>query len=427
MNQSSRYELSEDASVEFETPDTQSHFFGYYDKSPFDSSGERLLAHRASFDGRKVKASDSAEVGYFDLDDESFHTLGTTQAFNWQQGSMLQWLPPDYDQRVIYNDREDDGFRSVIVDTETGEETVLSSPIYAIHPSGEFALTVNFERMVFCRSGYSYRGVESEKWDVPLHEDDGIFRVDLDSGETSRILGTREVCEFDWKPEFEERDNWLEHVMWNPSGTRIAFFHRWSDGDGGFTTRLYTADPDGSNLFEFPDTGLYSHMDWRDDERFTVWGIKPSGYQETERFVRDNVFLSTVAKPVYRFLKDRLVGSRMDEVLPERCFIDFRDQSQEFETLPSEVLTHDGHNTWRGDDRWMLTDTYPLEGDNQHLLLYDDQDETAHELGTFYSTAAHSAYKCDLHPRWDRDEERIVVDSAHKDRRQMVVIQQDLV
>lgn len=417
-----RYNLSGDTSIVFETPSSHSHFFGYYDKSPFDQSGTRLLSHRVPFDGRPVEAADEAEVGYFDLGTEEFEPIGRTNAFNWQQGSMLQWLPPDFNQRVIYNDRAEDGFQSVVVDVESGEETVLQSPVYAVHPSGEYALTVNFERMVFCRPGYSYRGVRNHKWDVPVHEDDGIFKVDLTSGKTDRILSTREVCEIDWKPEFEYRESWLEHMMWNPTGSRFAFFHRWNDGDGGFTTRLFTSGPDGSDLRMYPDTGLYSHMDWRDVERFTIWGTKPSSYQETERYVRDNAILNAVVKPVYQFLKNKVIGSRLDDILPERGYIDFNDRTQEFELLRPDLLTEDGHFTWTDDERQLLTDTYPDEESYQPLLIYDAEDERLIELGRFYSHAAETAHKCDLHPRWNRNFTRIAIDSAHRPKRQIVVL-----
>lgn len=422
----SRYDLADSVEIEFETSGTHSHFFGYYDKSPFDRSGDRLLSHRVPFDGRSVEADDRAEVGYWDLGAEEFVRIGETGAFNWQQGSMLQWLPPDYERRVVYNDRGEDGFRSVVVDIETGEETVLPSPIYEIHPSAECALAVNFERLVFCRAGYSYRGVTNQKWDTPVHEEDGIFRVDLETGESERIVATSEICEVDPRPEFEEQDSWLEHAMWNPSGTRFAFFHRWADGRGRFRTRLFTAASDGSDLFMFPDTGLYSHMDWRNDREFTVWGIKPSTYQKTERFVRDNVFLNSIVRPAYGFLRDHVVGSRMNDVLPNRAFIQFLDRSGEFELLAPDRLDRDGHLTWTRDERWLLTDTYPDEEGYQHLLLYDDDRDELHELGRFYSRTANEPYKCDLHPRWDRDEDRIVVDSAHRERRQMMVLDQDV-
>lgn len=421
------YDLTDDVTVQFETPDTHSHFFGYYDKSPFDRTGRRLLSHRVDFDRRAVTAEDTATVGYWDLESEEFVKLGETSAFNWQQGSMLQWLLPEYGRRVVYNDRRDGEFCAVIVDIETGDERTLSSPVYTIHPSGEYALTVNFERMQFCRPGYSYRGVENDKWDVPCHEEDGLFRVDLETGATERIVGTREVCEFDPRPEFETRDSWLEHALWNPSGTRFAFLHRWNDPDGSFRSRLFTADPDGTNLFMFPDVGVYSHMDWRNDEEFTVWTIEPSSHQETETLVRDNPLLDAVVRPTYRILRDHVFGSRLDDaVLPDRGYVEFTDRSRQFERLEPDLLTEDGHFTWTEDEHWLLTDTYPLEEDRQHLLLYDDRNGDLHELGQFHSTMADTSFKCDLHPRWDRTEDRVVVDSAHRDTRQMVVLEQEL-
>ena len=83
------------ARVMFSTPADHSHFFGYYHESPLSADGCYLLAHRVTFDGREVDAADRAEVGLFDLRDGSWRTLGSTAAFNWQQGSMLQWLGPD--------------------------------------------------------------------------------------------------------------------------------------------------------------------------------------------------------------------------------------------------------------------------------------------------------------------------------------------
>lgn len=421
------FDLSADAQVVFETSGAHSHFFGYYDRSPFDRSGQRLLSHRVEFDGRPVESGDVAEVGLFHLDDGEFRSLGETTAFNWQQGSLLQWLPPGFDQRLAYNIIEEGNARSVIVDLDADNRTILESPVYDVHPSGSSALSVNFERLAHTRQSYSYRGLELGEWAVPIHDRDGIFLNDLETGERELLVGTRQVCDFEPGPTPEDCDHWLEHPTWNPSGTRFAFHHRWSDGRGGFKSRLLTANPDGTDLFMFPDTGLYSHLDWKNDQELTVWGIKPSSYQATEQFIRDNALLDALIRPAYRFVRDNLVGRELDRVLPERGYLQYQDGDDDPTVLASDQLDVDGHFTWSDDERWLLTDTYPLENDLQHLRLYDDKSEELHELGAFPSTFAHEPYKCDLHPRWDRQERRIAVDSAHRDRRQLVVIDQDLI
>lgn len=422
----SDYTLSEHVDLVFETPDSHSHFFGYYDKSPFDADGRRLLSHRVDFDGRPITADDSATVGYWVLDEEEFVPLGETRAFNWQQGSMLQWRPSSSDREVIYNDRRDGSFVSVVIDIETGEERVLPKPVYAVHPSGEFALAANFERFHFCRDGYNYPGVENPKWDQPMHEDDGIYRVDLNTGAVTQIVSTESLCSVDPKPVFEKTDNWLEHMVWNPSGTRFAFFHRWNNDDGRFETRLYTSDPDGENRYRFPDTGGYSHMAWRDDDRFTIWGTKPSTHQASIRFIRDNPLLNSIIAPVFRFFRDRIVGSEMNEVLPDSGFLDYTDGESDFDQFRPGQLTWDGHPTWGPDQRWLLLDSYAEQDGRRRLYFMDDDTGTLHELAAFDSTYNDSVYRCDLHPRWDRSYDRIAVDSAHGERRQQVVLDQSL-
>jgi hypothetical protein len=425
--ESGKYHTTSNSTVLFETPNTHSHFFGYYDKSPFDADGNRLLSLRVDFDRREVRSDDEATVGYWRIDEETFVEVGTTQAFNWQQGAMLQWLPPSYNQKIVYNDRCDGRFCAEIVNIKTGERRTLDSPVYAIHPSGESALTVNFERMRFCRPGYSYRGIKNEKWNVPCHEADGIFKTDIQTGAKECIVDTSEICNIDWRPEFDSHDSWLEHPLWNPSGTRFAFLHRWNDPDGSFRSRLFTANPDGSDLFMFPDTGVYSHMDWRNNEELTVWTIKPSPHEEAENFIRDNQFLDSVVRPTYRFLKNHVFGSWLDQtVLPSRGYIEFTDKNCEPNMIGSDRLTEDGHFTWSRDEHWLLTDTYPLQDDYKYLLLYNSRSDNLHELGHFRSTMADTPFKCDLHPRWDREENRIAVDSDHGQTRQMVVLEQEI-
>ena len=93
--------------IVFKTTEPGFHFFGYYDKSPLDRPADRLLVHRAHFNAyRMPREEDEIEIGFFTLKNSSYQKLCTTRAYNWQQGSQLQWMPPDYQSRIIFNDRE---------------------------------------------------------------------------------------------------------------------------------------------------------------------------------------------------------------------------------------------------------------------------------------------------------------------------------
>ena len=146
----------------FTTPPTQHFFFGYYDKSPLDSANGRLLAQRAAFMDRMVAADDVLELGYFDWrEGGAFQQLAQTHAWNWQQGCMLQWLGPDHNRQVLYNDRQDGRFVAVIHDLDSGTSRSLPMAVYTVNTQGTQALCIDNERHYWFLGGYNYQGVEN--------------------------------------------------------------------------------------------------------------------------------------------------------------------------------------------------------------------------------------------------------------------------
>ena len=142
--------IERECPVVFKTHGPGHHFFGYYDKSPLDRAGKRLLTHRADFDWKRMpRDGDEIAIGYWNVADGSYQEVARTRAYNWQQGSQLHGLGPDFDSRIIFNDRDGDHFVSRIVDVTTGSERVLPYPVYTVHPDGRSAICVNYERVYF--------------------------------------------------------------------------------------------------------------------------------------------------------------------------------------------------------------------------------------------------------------------------------------
>jgi hypothetical protein len=91
-------------------------------------------------------------------DGDRWIELGSTRAWNWQQGCMLQWLPGSKTD-VIWNDREGDRFISRVKNVKTGKERVLPAPVYTLSPDGKSAIYPDFRRLNDCRPGYGYAGI----------------------------------------------------------------------------------------------------------------------------------------------------------------------------------------------------------------------------------------------------------------------------
>jgi len=164
------------------------HWFGYYDKLQFDPTGRYALAARVDFEGRSPGAEDTIRVGMVDLrDGDRWTELGTSMAWSWQQGCMLQFIPGSASE-VIWNDRRDGQFVSHIMDIHSRESRILPFPVYALSPDGVTALSVDFERINDLRPGYGYAGIPDPYREVRAPDNTGIYCCDLATGSKKLII-----------------------------------------------------------------------------------------------------------------------------------------------------------------------------------------------------------------------------------------------
>lgn len=364
------------------------HWFGYYDKLQFDPSSRYALGMEVDFEHRSPRPDDVIGIGMVDTEDgDRWIELGASRAWNWQQGSMLQWLPGS-DREVIWNDRHEDNFVCHILDVKSGKRRTLPAPIYAVAPDGRWAVTTDFRRLNHTRPGYGYAGVPDPNRDVAAPEDSGIWRVDLATGKTQLIITLAQVARIPGREGgWAGAKHWFNHLLVAPDGARFIFLHRWrKPGQGsGFSTRMFTAAADGSDLYMLDPYGRTSHFIWRDPHTVLAWAWHPSHGEK---------------------------------------FYLFYDKSARVEVVGPEVMTVNGHCSYLPGNRWILNDTYPDPERRQHLYLYEVATRRRVELGSFYSPPEYTGeWRCDLHPRSSPDGRKVVIDSPHGGNgRQMYLI-----
>ena len=256
--------------------DGQHYFFGYYDKCPWNSTQDRLLAHRATFCDRFPSVNDGVDIGFFDLAGQrEFRPLAQTTAWNWQQGSQLQWVEAAGREQVLFNARESEGIRACLLDPDTGSTTGLNASVYTVSSDSQTALTLNYGRLFNQRMDYGLAGVTDPHAADPVPASDGIFRFNFPEGSPELILSIAQIEAVDRNPMGEGRIHWINHLMFNRSGSRFCFLHRFMRNDGIVHSRLMSADADGSKLrllFE----GLVSHYDWLGDDKIFAWAGRRS-------------------------------------------------------------------------------------------------------------------------------------------------------
>lgn len=375
------------------TSEPRHHFFGYYDKTPWNASGRYLLAHESAFNDRAPREADCVGIGVVDLTaGGGFKRVTDGHAWNWQQGAMLQWHPAQPEHLFVHNDCRNGRFVGIVRDVAQGEVAVFDRPIYAILPDGRTAFSVDFSRLAVHRPGYGYAGGRDPCADDPRPAADGIWRIDLQTGRSDLMLSLAELAALDPKPSMDGAWHYVNHIQPSRGGARIAFFHVWHKDAKHWEVRLYTCKPDGSDLTCLLDTGFVSHYDWRDDDTILVWANRPS---EPPRFL----MISHERKT---------------------C----RVSAPAFEVFGGAELREDGHCTFSPDGHWVLNDTYPDAYDKRTLMLVRTADARRQDIARLRSPKAQwwGEIRCDLHPRWSRDGKQVCIDSVHDGSRQIYVI-----
>jgi len=365
------------------------HWFGYYDKLQFDPAGRYILSNEVSFEGRSPLATDTIKVGMVDTGDKDrWIPLGTSCAWNWQQGCMLQWVPGSKTD-VLWNDRIDGQFVCHIMNVKTGKKRTIPSPVYTLSPDGKWAITCDFRRLNDVRPGYGYAGVPDPNASVPIPEDVGIWRVDLASGKRELLISVAAAARIPYPGGYSNwAKHWFNHLLISPDGNRFIFLHRWrGDKEGrSFSTRLFTANAQGNDTYITDPFGKTSHFIWRDPAHILAWAWHPSK--------GDKFYLYT-------------------------------DKTDRVEAVGPDVMTVNGHCTYlnRDGNRWILNDTYPDKERNQIVYLFDTASGVRRPLGSFLAPPEYTGeWRCDTHPRSSPDGKKVVIDSAHNGGRQMYLI-----
>lgn len=363
--------------------DGYEYFFGYYDKSPWSADERYMLCMRAICTNKSVAPPEPLDVLLLDCENNyAPRKIGESRSWNVQQGCMAQWLGPDFNSKVIYNDFRDGSYRSVIINVETGEERLLPAPIYAVSQDGSFALTLDFSRLHRLRPGYGYANLPDTTEGQLIPDGPCIWRLDLATGDVSGVLDYADFARFETRPEMEGAEHKVNHIMLNPSGTRFMVLHRWFQ-HGKKYTRLVTANVDGSDMFNLSDNDFVSHCFWKGD-------------CEIISFMRRN--------------------DRGDH------YYLFSDRSHEYKLLWPSLKT-DGHCSYSPDYKLVVTDTYPNRKRLASIYLCcEDVAEPERVARVFAPFSYDFDTRCDLHPRWDRRGEKICFDSVHEGKRGLYMV-----
>jgi len=349
------------------------YFFGYYDRTP-ECNGVVLMQemnHNGLSVNIVIKEGDKMET-----------VIAESKAFNWQMGARAIWIDED---TVSYNDF--DGKKYICCWYSLSKRSIIKEfdkPLQDYSKEG-FFLGVNYQRLRSYAKEYAYYCLpEMSEQEYNDYDNDGIWMVDVNSGETKLLLSIAQLLELEHIDRFVKGKHFVNHIMLSPSGKAFIFIHRYYVNGERFDRLMYY---DFKNLKCLMNERIQSHYCWLDDENIFGYGE----YREKRSFNACNVVTGTVTQHEYLTQKH----------------------------------PRDGHPTVYGD--WIAIDNYPDLSRMQSLILYNYKTQRIYYVGEFYHDLKHKEYnRCDLHPRFTHDGKAIYIDTIYTGKRELCKIDVDL-
>lgn len=251
------------------------HFFGYIGQSlttPWNASGRYILSLRTTFHDRMPNAGEAADVVLIDTEDNNrVRPIERSRAWNFQQGTMFYWHPRQPESQFFFNDRDPktNFVYTVLYDLEGRrrlreyrfEDTSIANG--GVSPTGEFFLAINYGRMARLRPVTGYPGAADPTAGVTAPADDGIFRIDIESGRRRLLVSFRELRDLlhDRYDAIDDVAFYINHTLINRTGQYVYFFARARDGRTSMAVNVpCSMRSDGSELTAHPYIG--GHPEW---------------------------------------------------------------------------------------------------------------------------------------------------------------------
>lgn len=346
------------------------YFFGYYDRSP-EYKG-KVLFHEMQSD------EESVNIIVKDINANHESVIANTQAFNWQMGARAIWIDED---TISYNDFDGNKYVCKWYSLSQGRIVKLFNKALQDYKGGNYYLGVNYQRLRSYAKEYAYYCLpEMTETEYDNYKNDGIWKVDIETGENHLLLSIAEILKFEHIDRFDKGKHFLNHIMMSPNGSSFIFIHRYYVNGVRYDRLMFY---DFKQLKVLMNERIQSHYCWLDDTNVFGYGE----YEGKRSFNAINVKTGVVTK------HEKLTAKH----------------------------PRDGHPTVFGD--WIGIDDYPNLSRMQPMIAYNYKTKEIKWLGEFYHDLKHKDYnRCDLHPRFSKDGSQIYLDTIYSGKRELVML-----
>ena len=208
--------------IKISHPDFKHTFCGYYDRSPWSPDGRLLLV--CCVDAETLEDSDmSAHIYAYELSSGEFFPVAKTRCWNFQQGAQQQWCGED---QVLLNTEEIGQPLGRVYGVKRASEYVGEIPysIGMLNRNKGLVALYDYGPMARYEHDYGYSALLNRNDSETNRENLKVTLWSFENSLPEKELGTVLLNEID-RDDAESRKGirYIQHVKFNPSGTKILF------------------------------------------------------------------------------------------------------------------------------------------------------------------------------------------------------------
>ena len=385
----------------------QHDFFGYFNKSPISLNKKFIVFHSSNFKGRMPSQGEKIKIILFDTLKKTYSELDNTASWNWQIGSMLQWL--DQNRKVIYNTFEYNNPSTIILDVQTNIKERHPYNFITVNKNLSCYLSINFNLLNNVREGYGYNYGEKYNKDFYFIEYNYL----------KKKINFKLDKKFFQKKNNSFKNHSLEHFEYSPSGNMISFIERWDISNSHRFSRLVIMDRKSKKYLFTTNCGRVTHYIWLNDNEIIFFGSSSSFATNKFRNKKPHIFNKLLK--LYKYMKfDRI--NFIKNNLNGDGFKHLNLKSKQIIDLPINKKYGDGHPTFNQDQNKIYIDTYPDQKGMCYLYAFDFNTNKTYLIKKFYIDikSINTGYRTDLHPKISFSNDLIFLDYEDTKKRKIL-------
>ena len=346
-------------------------FFGYYDKTPFNSKNSNIIIfHANNYSSTKLPNPNIAtDICMYNLKTKELKIIDTTYTWNWQQGARLHWLNED---EFIYNNiNQNNELISKKFNIKALKYTEYKLPVQDSYDN--YFISIDYSILNKIRPDYGYRNKTITK--------KNLYYYDIKKNTYKELVIITELIK-KYIGDFtqEEIKGKINHVLISPDGKSFIFLFRYFLKKKRYH-KLFKFNLETKKLTLLLDKSIISHYCWTDSKNIFFWGRIED---KSDYFILNTVTLDLVSKNTKLF---------------------------------------DGHPN-KINNNLILTDTYPDLSRIRKLMILDADNNKVDTIGEFFEPVSYvGETRCDLHPNISSDHKFIHCDTVFKNKRILCILE----